>query len=179
MKKLLYIFTFALLVIACDKYEDGFESIEPTAVELAEVDATIALDHDVNSSVDRLLNKVSALNKRSTKQVSASKAAIAGSTIKFYLYSDTENNVEYEIFIGDDIDTCAPSSDFLLIELVFVSTSLTEVYVDGTLVNSLEKDLTTAFELENLFLGDKIDFATKTISPASGSGTSITFGSNS
>ena len=38
MKKLLYIFTFALLVIACDKYEDGFD-VAPTVAELAEVDA--------------------------------------------------------------------------------------------------------------------------------------------
>ena len=177
MKKLLYIFTFALLVIACDKYEDGFE-VAPTVAELAEVDATIetALDHDVNSAVDRLLNKVAGINKRSTKQVSASKAVAAGSTIKFYIYSDAANNAEYEIFIGDDIDSCAPSDDFLLIELVFVSTSLTEIYFGGNkLPNGLEKDLTNAFAFDALFLGDKIDFANGTISPASGSGNTITF----
>ena len=176
MKKLLYIFTFALLVIACDKYEDGFD-VAPTVAELAEVDATIetVLDYDVNSSVDRLLNKIAGIKKRSTNQVSANKAVAAGSTIKFYIYSDTENNVEYEIFIGDDIDSCAPSDDFLLIELVFVSTSLTEIYYDGNKVNELERDLTNVFAMDELFLGDKIDFANGTISPASGSGTSITF----
>ena len=174
MKKLLYIFTFALLVVACDKYEDNFEA-PISVIEMEEVDATIALDHDVNSSVDRLLNKVAGINKRSTNQVSASKAVAAGSTIKFYIYSDAANNAEYEIFIGDDIDSCAPSDDFLLIELVFVSTSLTEVYFDGTKISDLAKDLTNAFAFDALFLGDKIDFANGTISPASGSGNTITF----
>ena len=178
MKKLLYIFTFALLVVACDKYEDNFEA-PISVIEMEEVDATIALDHDVNSSVDRLLNKIAGINKRSTNQVSASKEVLAGSTIKFYIYSDAANNAEYEIFIGDDIDSCAPSEDFLVIELVFVSTSLTEVYFGGNKANEINKNLTNAFAFDGLFLGDKIDFANGTITGASGSGNSITFSSGS
>ena len=104
---------------------------------------TSAMDHDFDASVTRLLGKIG----KST-QPNTNKAVVAGSTIKFYIYSDAANNAEYEIFIGDDIDSCAPSDDFLLIELVFVSTSLTEVYFDGTKISDLAKDLTTAFAFD-------------------------------
>ena len=168
MKKLLLIAVLALGVVACDKDEMGMDqnSINP-------IEATVeksAMDHDFDASVTRLLGKIG----KST-QPNTNKAVVAGSTIKFYIYSDVENNVEYEIFIGDHVDSCAPSEDFLLIELIFVSTSLTEVYYDGNKVNEINKDLTTAFGLDTLFLGDKIDFANGTITPADGSGTSITF----
>ena len=170
MKKLLLIAMLALGVVACDKDEMGMDmdgsSINP-------IEATVeksAMDHDFDSSVTRLLGKLGKSNQPST-----SKEVLAGSTIKFYIYSDAANNAEYEIFIGDDIDSCAPSDDFLVIELVFVSTSLTEVYFDGTKISDLAKDLTNAFAFDELFVGDKIDFANGTISPASGSGTSITF----
>ena len=170
MKKLLLIAMLALGVVACDKNELGMDmdgsSINPIEVTVE----TSAMDHDVDASVTRLLGKVG----KST-QPNTNKAVAAGSTIKFYIYSDAANNAEYEIFIGDDIDSCAPSDDFLLIELVFVSTSLTEVYFDGTKISDLAKDLTNAFAFDELFVGDKIDFANGTISPASGSGTSITF----
>ena len=169
MKKLLLIAMLALGVVACDKNNLG----EMDSMSINPIEATVetsAMDHDVDASVTRLLGKVG----KST-QPNTNKAVAAGSTIKFYIYSDAANNAEYEIFIGDDIDSCAPSDDFLLIELVFVSTSLTEVYFDGTKITDLTKDLTNAFAFDALFLGDKIDFANGTISPASGSGTSITF----
>ena len=172
MKKIILLLTVLTLgVIACDKNELGMDmdgsSINPIEVTVEKS----AMDHDFDSSVTRLLGKLG----KST-QPNTNKAVAAGSTIKFYIYSDAANNAEYEIFIGDDIDSCAPTEDFLLIELVFVSTSLTEIYFDGTkLPNGLEKDLTNAFAFNELFVGDKIDFANGTISPASGSGTSITF----
>ena len=170
MKKLLLIAMLALGVVACDKDEMGMDmdgsSINP-------IEATVeksAMDHDFDSSVTRLLGKLG----KST-QPNTNKAVAAGSTIKFYIYSDAANNAEYEIFIGDDIDSCAPSDDFLLIELVFVSTSLTEVYFGGTKITDLAKDLTNAFAFDDLFLGDKIDFTNGTITPAYGSGNTITF----
>ena len=170
MKKLLLIAVLALGVVACDKNELGMD-VDGSSINA--IEATVeksAMDHDFDSSVTRLLGKLGKSNQPST-----SKAVAAGSTIKFYIYSDAANNAEYEIFIGDDIDSCAPSDDFLLIELVFVSTSLTEVYFDGTKITDLTKDLTNAFAFDALFLGDKIDFANGTISPASGSGNTITF----
>ena len=160
----------ALGVVACEKNDLG--DMDSSSIN-APIEATVeksAMDHDFDSSVTRLLGKLGKSNQPNT-----SKAVAAGSTIKFYIYSDAANNAEYEIFIGDDIDSCAPSDDFLLIELVFVSTSLTEVYFDGTKISDLAKDLTNAFAFDELFVGDKIDFANGTISPASGSGTSITF----
>ena len=170
MKKIILLLTVLTLgVIACDKNELGNMdemSINPIEVTVEKS----AMDHDFDASVTRLLGKLG----KST-QPNTNKAVAAGSTIKFYIYSDVANNAEYEIFIGDDIDSCAPTEDFLVIELIFVSTSLTEVYFDGNKVNEINKDLTTAFGLDNLFLGDKIDFANGTISPADGSGTSITF----
>ena len=170
MKKIILLLTVLTLgVIACDKNELG----DMDSMSINPIEATIeksAMDHDFDASVTRLLGKVG----KST-QPNTNKAVAAGSTIKFYIYSDAANNAEYEIFIGDDIDSCAPSDDFLLIELVFVSTSLTEVYFDGTKISDLAKDLTNAFAFDELFVGDKIDFANGTISPASGSGTSITF----
>ena len=173
MKKIILLLTVLTLgVIACDKNELGMD-MDGSSINA--IEATIeksAMDHDFDASVTRLLGKLG----KST-QPNTSKDAVAGSTIKFYIYSDAANNAEYEIFIGDDIDSCAPSDDFLVIELVFVSTSLTEVYFDGTKISDLAKDLTTAFELDNLFLGDKIDFANGTITAEFGSGTSITFGS--
>ena len=170
MKKLLLIAVLALGVVACDKNELG--DMDSSSIN-APIEATVetsAMDHDVDASVTRLLGKVG----KST-QPNTNKAVAAGSTIKFYIYSDAANNAEYEIFIGDDIDSCAPSDDFLLIELVFVSTSLTEVYFDGTKISDLAKDLTNAFAFDALFLGDKIDFANGTISPASGTENTITF----
>ena len=170
MKKLLLIAVLALGVVACDKNELGMD-MDGSSINA--IEATVeksAMDHDFDSSVTRLLGKLG----KST-QPNTNKAVAAGSTIKFYIYSDAANNAEYEIFIGDDIDSCAPSDDFLLIELVFVSTSLTEVYFDGTKISDLAKDLTNAFAFDALFLGDKIDFANGTISPASGSGNTITF----
>ena len=169
MKKLLLIAMLALGVVACDKNNLG----EMDSMSINPIEATVevsAMDHDVDASVARLLGKVG----KST-QPNTNKSVAAGSTIKFYIYSDAANNAEYEIFIGDDIDSCAPSTDFLLIELVFVSTSLTEVYFDGTKITDLTKDLTNAFAFDELFLGDKIDFANGTISPAQGSGNTITF----
>ena len=170
MKKLLLLAVFALGVVACDKNELGMDMDGSSINSIEATVETSAMDHDVDASVTRLLGKLG----KST-QPNTNKAVTAGSTIKFYIYSDAANNAEYEIFIGDDIDSCAPSDDFLLIELVFVSTSLTEVYFDGTKIADLAKDLTNAFAFDDLFLGDKIDFANGTISPASGSGTSITF----
>ena len=170
MKKFLLIAVLALGVVACDKNNLG----EMDSMSINPIEATVetsAMDHDFDASVTRLLGKIGKSNQPST-----SKEVLAGSTIKFYIYSDAANNAEYEIFIGDDIDSCAPSDDFLLIELVFVSTSLTEIYFNGTkLPNGLEKDLTNAFAFDALFLGDKIDFANGTISPANGSGNTITF----
>ena len=170
MKKIILLLTVLTLgVIACDKNNLG----EMDSMSINPIEATVeksAMDHDFDASVTRLLGKLGKSNQPNTN-----KAVAAGSTIKFYIYSDAANNAEYEIFIGDDIDSCAPSDDFLLIELVFVSTSLTEVYFDGTKISDLAKDLTNAFAFNELFVGDKIDFANGTISPASGSGTSITF----
>ena len=170
MKKLLLIAVLALGVVACDKNELGMDMDGSSINPIEATVETSAMDHDVDASVTRLLGKVG----KST-QPNTNKAVAAGSTIKFYIYSDAANNAEYEIFIGDDIDSCAPSDDFLLIELVFVSTSLTEVYFGGTKITDLAKDLTNAFAFDDLFLGDKIDFANGTISPASGSGNTITF----
>ena len=170
MKKLLLIAVLALGVVACDKNELGMD-MDGSSINA--IEATIeksAMDHDFDASVTRLLGKLGKSNQPST-----SKEVLAGSTIKFYIYSDATNNAEYEIFIGDDIDSCAPSDDFLLIELVFVSTSLTEVYFDGNKANEINKNLTNAFAWDELFLGDKIDFANGTISPAVGSGNTITF----
>ena len=171
MKKIILLLTvLALGVIACDKNELG---VDMDGSSINPIEATVeisVMDHDFDASVTRLLGKLGKSNQPNTN-----KAVSAGSTIKFYIYSDTATNAEYEIFIGDDIDSCAPSDDFLLIELIFVSTSLTEVYFDGNKVNEIAKDLTNAFGLDNLFLGDKIDFANGTISASSGSGTSITF----
>ena len=171
MKKIILLLTVLTLgVVACDKNELGMD-MDGSSINA--IEATVeksAMDHDFDSSVTRLLGKLGKSNQPNT-----SKTVAAGSTIKFYIYSDAATNAEYEIFIGDDIDSCAPSDDFLLIELVFVSTSLTEVYFDGTKISDLAKDLTNAFAFDELFVGDKIDFANGTISPASGSGTSITF----
>ena len=168
MKKLLLLAVLALGVVACDKNELG----DMDSMSINPIEATVevnAMDHDFDASVTRLLGKLGKSNQPST-----SKEVLAGSTIKFYIYSD--GDLEYEIFIGDDIDTCAPSDEFLLIELVFVSSSLTDVYFAGTKsANSIERDLTNAFKYDNLFLGDKIDFASKTITPAVGSGNTITF----
>ena len=156
MKKLLLIAVLALGAVACDKNELGMDMDGSSINAIEATVETSAMDHDVDASVTRLLGKLGKSNQPST-----SKDAIAGSTIKFYIYSDTANNAEYEIFIGDDIDSCAPSDDFLLIELVFVSTSLTEVYFGTTKLNDLAKDLTNAFEFENLFLGDKMVLQTE------------------
>ena len=171
MKKIILLLTVLTLgVIACDKNELGMDMDGSSINAIEATVETSAMDHDFDASVTRLLGKLGKSNQPST-----SKEVLAGSTIKFYIYSDAANNAEYEIFIGDHVDSCAPSDDFLLIELVFVSTSLTEIYFDGGKIGELAKDLTTAFAIDELFVGDKIDFANGTISPADGSGTSITF----
>ena len=106
MKKIILLLTVLTLgVIACDKNELGMD-MDGSSIN-APIEATVeksAMDHDVDASVTRLLGKIGKSNQPNTN-----KAVAAGSTIKFYIYSDAANNAEYEIFIGDDIDSCAPS----------------------------------------------------------------------
>ena len=180
MKKLLYTLLIGLVVISCEKDMDmDTNSIYVPSQDIELIDSSTD-NLDIDASISRLLGKVNGLSVKGSAP-STSKTAIAGSNILFLVGSGA-SGIEYEIFLGDDVSVCIDADeagvDFLNLYLVYESASSTTVRlnaIDGTVLSTITRDLTAAFELDNLFLGDKIDGNTQTITPGAGSGTSITF----
>ena len=99
MKKLLYIFTFALLIVACDKYEDGFD-VAPTAIELEEVDASVDSEAR-NIMLDILFGGV-AENASIVKEGSYTSASKGSDYIAAYIL--VENGESYIVLVDETND---------------------------------------------------------------------------
>ena len=114
MKKLLYIFTFALLVIACDKYEDQFE-VAPTAIELEEVDATV--DSEARNAVLDILFGGIAENAPVVKGNSNS-ASKGNDYIAAYIL--VKDGITYMVLVDDSND-----------DFCFGETSVSAAYINN------------------------------------------------
>ena len=151
MKKLLYIFTFALLVVACDKYEDGFD-IAPTAIELEEVDASVDFDFDIDALTTRL-TRLSKAGGPTKPSLAASKLAVTGSYIK--LISGVDNGNYFEFLFSDDIDSCR-IDEYPYLEVIYLvlnASSYTEIRVgdhsgeNSILLGTIEQDFSFLYTI--------------------------------
>ena len=88
MKKLLYIFTLALLVVACDKnYDEQFEEVAIVAPEVSATQDEIS-DEAIYSIVDDILNGTYSTSKKGT----AASANKGGDYVKVYVFSQDSKN---------------------------------------------------------------------------------------
>ena len=109
MKKLLYIFTLALLVVACDKYDDQFAESVSIAEEVKEIDAIIAPDFlAAKATLEAMMGVATPI--KGERPVSARKS---GNVLRLVIWN-TSGNASYEDGLyahvtSEDYDACYDS----------------------------------------------------------------------
>ena len=145
MKKLLYIFTLALLVVACDKnYDEQFEEI---AVVAPEVDATQdgISDEAIYSIVDDILNGTYSPSKKGN----AASAGKGNDYVKVYVFSD--NSMDYLILTDETNDDLCVDAAVTPFDMFFDNSAgdgsvLTVEAPEGTVRLSLNGDFAGFFD---------------------------------
>ena len=141
MKKLLYILTFALLIVACDNYEDGFE-VEPTAIELEEAGIE---NSNMDPILDYLLNNINTLS--SGKLGNATSASKGSDFIEVTIF--TEDGFTYLVLVDEtNADLCYGEKS---VNTVYWDNSandgsvLSIEDVDGNLIRSINGSFASLF----------------------------------
>ena len=175
MKKLLYIFTLALLVVACDKYDDQFADTVSIAEEAKEIDAVVDFDTDAFKAILERLSST----KFNKKDITAGKGNPVGSYLR--IIDGIIDGVIYEFAYSDDNDTdlCNIATAGLN-EIYFilandqghVAVSSTSNVADAFF--TIEDDYAYVFEY-SILQGAKLDNGSISIASANTEGTTFTF----
>ena len=125
MKKLLFaLFTFALVIIACEKDMDDYGTTNIAPIE-AEVEVSSS-DIDVDGLIDRLISSTQKNGKKVTS--STAKTAVRGTSI-ITIFTGVSNGFLYEIAFDDVVSWCNNSSGLTQLTLFLNSAGDTEIKV--------------------------------------------------